>query len=122
MFNIIWRIRREGERNYEITLDHSSFAYDSFPESDRHWKNDNVEELMNKAREVTRTNIQSGDHYGKIEEYANIFLDVDEEVILEVRHEGENNVKASVFGLILLSLAILSLAILFLIILFNYFI
>ena len=89
MFNIIWRIRREGERNYEITLDHSSFAYDSFPESDRHWKNDNVEELMNKAREVTRTNIQSGDHYGKIEEYANIFLDVDEEVILEVRHEGE---------------------------------
>ena len=119
MFNIIWRIRREGERNYEITLDHSSFAYDSFPESDRHWKNDNVEELMNKAREVTRTNIQSGDHYGKIEEYANIFLDVDEEVILEVRHEGEvegeNNVKASVFGLILLALAIL-----FLIILFNY--
>lgn len=89
MFNIIWRIRREGERNYEITLDPSSFAYDSFPESDRHWKNDNVEELMNKAREVTRTNIQSGDHYGKIEEYANIFLDVDEEVILEVRHEGE---------------------------------
>ena len=119
MFNIIWRIRREGERNYEITLDPSSFAYDSFPESDRHWKNDNVEELMNKAREVTRTNIQSGDHYGKIWEYANIFLDVDEEVILEVRHEGEveNNVKASVFGLILLALSIL-----FLIILFNYFI
>ena len=93
MYNYIWKIRRIGERNYEITLDPSSFAYDSFPESDRHWKNDNVEELMNKAREVTRTNIQSGDHYGKIREYANIFLDVDEEVIKEVRHEGEEEVK-----------------------------
>ena len=95
MYNYIWRIRRIGERNYEITLDPSSFAYDSFPESDRHWKNDNVEELMNKARIITQTNIQSGDHYGKIREYANIFLDVDEEVILEVRHEGEGEVKTS---------------------------
>ncbi len=96
MYNYIWKIRRIGVRYYEITLDHSSFAYDTFPESDRHWRNDNVEELMNEAIEVTRTNIQSGDHYGKIWEYANIFFDVDEEVIQEVRHEGEEEVKTSV--------------------------
>lgn len=88
MYNYIWKIRRIGVRYYEITLDHSSFAYDSFPESDRHWRNDNVEELMNKARIITQTNIQSGDHYGKIWEYADIFFDVDEEVIQEVKHEG----------------------------------
>ena len=93
MYNYIWNIRRIGVRYYEITLDHSSFAYDSFPESDRHWTNDNVEELMNKARIITQTNIQSDDHYGKIWEYANIFFDVDEEVIQEVRHEGEEDVK-----------------------------
>lgn len=95
MYNYIWRIRRIGERYYEITLDPSSFAYDSFPESDRHWRNDNVEELMNKARIITQTNIQSGDLYGKIWEYANIFFDVDEEVIMEVRHEGVGEVKTS---------------------------
>ncbi len=95
MYNYIWKIRRIGERYYEITLDPSSFAYDSFPESDRHWKNDNVEELMNKARIITQTNIQTADHYGKIQEYANIFFDVNEEVIQEVRHEGWEEVKTS---------------------------
>ena len=95
MCNYIWKIRRIGVRYYEITLDHSSFAYDTFPERDRHWRNDNVEELMNDAREVTRTNIQSGDPYCKIWEYANIFFDVDEDVIQEVRHEGEEEVKTS---------------------------
>lgn len=110
MYNYIWKIRRIGVRYYEITLDHSSFAYDSFPESDRHWRNDNVEELMNEAKEVTRTNIQSGDHYGKIWEYANIFFDVDEEVIQEVRHEGE--VKTStgclvgIIGMLIILLAL----------------
>lgn len=96
MYNYIWKIRRIGVRYYEITLDHSSFAYDSFPESDRHWRNDNVEELMNKARIITQTNIQTADLYGKIWEYANIFFDVDEEVIQEVRHEGEEEVKTLV--------------------------
>lgn len=95
MYNYIWKIRRIGVRYYEITLDPSSFAYDSFPESDRHWKNDNVEELMNKARIITQTNIQTADLYGKIWEYANIFFDVNEEVIQEVRHEGEGEVKTS---------------------------
>lgn len=95
MYNYIWKIRRIGVRYYEITLDPSSFAYDSFPESDRHWRNDNVEELMNKARIITQTNIQSGDLYGKIWEYANIFFDVDEEVIMEVRHEAVGEVKTS---------------------------
>lgn len=96
MYNYIWKIRRIGVRYYEITLDHSSFDYDSFPESDRHWRNDNVEELMNKARIITQTNIQTADLYGKIWEYANIFFDVDEEVIQEVRHEGEEGVKTLV--------------------------
>lgn len=96
MYNYIWKIRRIGVRYYEITLDHSSFAYDSFPESDRHWRNDNVEELMNKARIITQTNIQTADLYGKIWEYAHIFFDVDEEVIKEVRHEGEEEVKTLV--------------------------
>lgn len=108
MCNYIWKIRRIGVRYYEITLDPSSFAYDTFPESDRHWRNDNVEELMNEARIITQTNIQSGDHYGKILasdhyckiwEYANIFFDVDEEVIQEVRYEGaeeeEEEIKTS---------------------------
>lgn len=89
MCNYIWKIRRIGVRYYEITLDPSSFAYDTFPESDRHWRNDNVEELMNEARIITQTNIQSGDHDGKIGEYANIFFDVDEKVIQEIRYEGE---------------------------------
>lgn len=89
MCNYIWKIRRIGVRYYEITLDPSSFAYDTFPESDRHWRNDNVEELMNEARIITQTNIQSGDVDGKIWEYAHIFFDVDEEVIQEVRYEGE---------------------------------
>lgn len=117
MCNYIWKIRRIGVRYYEITLDPSSFAYDTFPESDRHWRNDNVEELMNEARIITQTNIQSGDHYCKILagdhngkiwasdhhcniwEYANIFFDVDEEVIQEVRYEGreeeEEEIKTS---------------------------
>ena len=112
MYNYIWNIRRIGVRYYEITLDPSSFAYDSFPESDRHWKNDNVEELMNEARIITKTNIQSGDCYGKILEYANIFFDVDEEVIQEVRHEGEEEVKTStgclvgIIGMIIILLAL----------------
>lgn len=115
MYNYIWKIRRIGERYYEITLDPSSFAYDSFPESDRHWKNDNVEELMNEARIITQTNIQSGDCYGKIWEYANIFFDVNEEVIQEVRHEGEEEVKIStgclvglvgIIGMIIILLAL----------------
>ena len=88
MCNYIWKIRRIGVRYYEITLDPSSFAYDTFPESDRHWRNDNVEELMKEARIITQTNIQSGDVDGKILEYANIFFDVDEKVIQEVRYEG----------------------------------
>lgn len=88
MYNYIWKIRRIGVRYYEITLDHSSFAYDTFPESDRHWRNDNVEELVKQAKIVTKTNIQYGDHYGKIWEYAYISFDVDEEVIREVKHEG----------------------------------
>ena len=95
MYNYIWKIRRIGVRYYEITLDPSSFAYDTFPKSDRHWRNDNVEELMNEARIITQTNIQSGDCYGKIWEYANIFFDVNEEVIQEVRYEGEEEVKTS---------------------------
>ena len=95
MYNYIWKIRRIGVRYYEITLDHSSFAYDSFPESYRHLRNDNVEELIHEARIITQTHIQSDDHYGKILEYANIFFDVDEEVIQEVRHEGEEEVKFS---------------------------
>ena len=99
MCNYIWKIRRIGVRYYEITLNPSSFAYDTFPESDRHWRNDNVEELMNEARIITQTNIQSGDHSCKIGEYANIFFDVDEEVIQEVRYEGaeeeEEEIKTS---------------------------
>ena len=113
MYNYIWKIRRIGVRYYEITLDPSSFAYDNFPESDRHWRNDNVEELMNEAKEVTKTNIQPGDHYGKIWEYANIFFDVDEEVIQEVRYEGEGEVKTlrtgclvGIIGMIIILLAL----------------
>lgn len=113
MYNYIWKIRRIGVRYYEITLDPSSFIYDTFPESDRHWRNDNVEELMNEARIITETNIQSGDHYGNIWEYANIFFDVDEDVIQEVRHEGEGGVKTlrtgclvSIIGMIIILLAL----------------
>lgn len=99
MCNYIWKIRRIGVRYYEITLDPSSFAYDTFPESDRHWRNDNVEELMNEARIITQTHIQSGDVDEKVGEYANIFFDVDEEVIQEVRYEGaeeeEEEIKTS---------------------------
>ena len=112
MYNYIWKIRRIGVRYYEITLDQSSFAYDTFPVNDRHWRNDNVEELMNEAKEVTRTNIQTSDHYGKIWEYANIFFDVDEEVIQEVRHEGEEEVKihacrlGAIIGMLIILLAL----------------
>ena len=88
MCNYIWKIRRIGVRYYEITLDPSSFAYDTFPESDRHWRNDNVEELMNEARIITKNNIFF-DVDEEIREYANIFFDVDEKVIQEVRYEGE---------------------------------
>lgn len=113
MYNYIWKIRRIGVRYYEITLDPSSFAYDSFPESDRHWRNDNVEELMNEARIITQTNIQVDDHYGKIWEYANIFFDVDEEVIQEVRHEGEEEVKSFSSRLVAIILMIVILLALF---------
>lgn len=88
MFDIFWKIRKEGV-SYRITLDPRSFNYNSFPKQDREWTNDKVEELMREARIITRTNIQASDHYGKIEEYGDIFFEVDEEVIKEVRHEGE---------------------------------
>ena len=95
MCNYIWKIRRIGVRYYAITLDPSSFAYDTFPESDRHRRNDNVEELINEARIITQTNIQSGDVDGKIWEYAHIFFDVDEEVIQEIRYEGAEEEEVS---------------------------
>ena len=121
MCNYIWKIRRIGVRYYEITLDPSSFAYDTFPESDRHWRNDNVEELMNEARIITQTNIQSGDHDGKIREYANIFFDVDEEVIQEVRYEGaeeeEEEIKTST-GCLVVIIEMLIILLIILLILF----
>lgn len=113
MFNTIWKIRREGVGYYRITLDQSSFSYDSFPNQDREWTNDNVEELMNEARIVTQTNIQAFDHYGKIEKYGNIFFDVDEEVIQEVRHEGETEAKSSAGCLGMVCLFLLFIIILF---------
>ena len=88
MFDIFWKIRKEVV-SYRITLDPRSFNYNSFPKQDREWTNDKVEELMREARIITRTNIQASDHYGKIEGYGDIFFEVDEGVIKEVRHEGE---------------------------------
>lgn len=92
MFDTIWKIRKEGV-SYRITLDPTSFNYNSFPKQDRGWTNNKVEELMREARIITQTNIQASDHYGKIEEYGDIFFEVDEEVIKEVRHEGEREAK-----------------------------
>lgn len=121
MFNTIWKIRREGVGYYRITLDPSSFGYDTFPNSDRGWTNDNVEELMKEARIVTQTHTQNQafDHYGKIEEYGEIFFDVDEEVIQGVRDVGESNAKTSAGCLTSLSLILLLLSLILL--LLSYF-
>lgn len=83
MFDTIWKIKREG-KSYRITLDPSSFSYDSYPKQDREWTNDNIEELMKEARICTKAHIQSFDHYGKFKEYGSIFFDVDEKVILDI--------------------------------------
>lgn len=83
MFDTIWKIKGEG-KGYRITLDPSSFSYDSYPKQDREWTNDNIEELMKEARICTKAHIQSFDHYGKFKEYGSIFFDVDEEVILDI--------------------------------------
>lgn len=83
MFDTIWKIKREG-KGYRITLDPSSFSYDSYPKQDREWTNDNIEELMKEARICTKAHIQSFDHYGKFKEYGSIFFDVDEKVILDI--------------------------------------
>ena len=115
MFNTIWRIRREGVGYYRITLDPSSFGYDTFPKSDREWVNDNIEDLMNEARAVTQSHIQAFDPYGKIKERGEIFFDIDEEVIQKVRNEGKVNAKTPAGCLGLLSL------VLFIIILFCIF-
>lgn len=86
MFDTIWKIKREGN-GYQITLDPSSFSYDSYPKQDREWTNDNIEELMNEAKICTKAHIQSFDHYGKFKEYGSIFFDVDEKVIMDIVEE-----------------------------------
>lgn len=86
MFDTIWKIKREG-KSYRITLDPSSFSYDSYPKQDREWTNDNIEELMKEARICTKAHIQSFDHYGKFKEYGSIFFDVDEKVIMDIVEE-----------------------------------
>lgn len=83
MFDTIWKIKREG-KSYRITLDPSSFSYDSYHKQDREWTNDNIEELMKEARICTKAHIESFDHYGKFKEYGSIFFDVDEKVILDI--------------------------------------
>lgn len=111
MYKFIWRIRRVDHRLYQITLDRSSFGYDSFPESDRQWQNDNVEELIIEANEVVRINTMS-DPYGKIWEYADIIYDVDEAVIKEIRQEEEDEVlhsKGCLFLIMAVSLIALAL-------------
>lgn len=114
MFNTIWKIRREWEGYYRITLDPNSFGYDTFPISDREWVNDNVEDLMNEARIVTQSHTQAFDHYGKMEEYGGILFDVDEAVIKEVRYKVEREVQTYVGCLILVALALLFITILLL--------
>lgn len=86
MFDTIWKIKREGN-GYRITLDPSSFSYDSYPKQDREWTNDNIDELMKEARLCTKANIESFDHYGKFKEYGSIFFDVDEKVIMDIVEE-----------------------------------
>lgn len=86
MFDTIWKIKREGN-GYRITLDPSSFSYDSYPKQDREWTNDNIEELMKEARICTKAHIESFDHYGKFKEYGSIFFDVDEKVIMDIIEE-----------------------------------
>lgn len=86
MFDTIWKIKREWN-GYRITLDPSSFSYDSYPKQDREWTNDNIEELMKEARICTKTHIESFDHYGKFKEYGSIFFDVDEKVIIDIVEE-----------------------------------
>nr|DAY61615.1 MAG TPA: hypothetical protein [Caudoviricetes sp.] len=86
MFDTIWKIKREGN-GYRITLDPSSFSYDSYPKQDREWTNDNIEELMKEARICTKAHIESFDHYGKFKEYGSIFFDVDEKVIMDIVEE-----------------------------------
>ena len=86
MFDTIWKIKREWN-GYRITLDPSSFSYDSYPKQDREWTNDNIEELMKEARICTKAHIESFDHYGKFNEYGSIFFDVDEKVIMDIVEE-----------------------------------
>lgn len=86
MFDTIWKIKREG-KGYRITLDQSSFSYDSYPKQDREWTNDNIEELMKEAKICTKAHIESFDHYGKFKEYGSIFFDVDEKVIMDIVEE-----------------------------------
>ena len=86
MFDTIWKIKREGN-GYRITLDPSSFSYDSYPKQDREWINDNIEELMKEAKICTKAHIESFDHYGKFKEYGSIFFDVDEKVIMDIVEE-----------------------------------
>lgn len=86
MFDTIWKIKREG-KGYRITLDPSSFSYDSYPKQDRELTNDNIEELMKEARICTKAHIESFDHYGKFKEYGSIFFDVDEKVIMDIVEE-----------------------------------
>ena len=86
MFDTIWKIKREWN-GYRITLDPSSFSYDSYPKQDREWTNDNIEELMKEARICTKAHIESFDHYGKFKEYGSIFFDVDEKVIMDIVEE-----------------------------------
>ena len=86
MFDTIWKIKREC-KGYRITLDPSSFSYDSYPKQDREWTNDNIEELMKEAKICTKAHIESFDHYGKFKEYGSIFFDVDEKVIMDIVEE-----------------------------------
>lgn len=86
MFDTIWKIKREGN-GYRITLDPSSFSYDSYPKQDREWTNDNIDELIKEARICTKAHIESFDHYGKFKEYGSIFFDVDEKVIMDIVEE-----------------------------------
>lgn len=86
MFDTIWKIKRE-DNGYRITLDPSSFSYDSYPKQDREWTNDNIEELMKEAKICTKAHIESFDHYGKFKEYGSIFFDVDEKVIMDIVEE-----------------------------------
>lgn len=107
MYKFIWRIRKEKDfhKYYRITLDRSSFGYETFPQCDRSWAHDNVEELINEAKEVVRINTQC-DPYGKIWEHSDIIFDVDEEVIQEIRSEGEDQVLSSK-GCLFLIMAVL---------------